>query len=51
DKTVYRAASNLPRTETIEARNLNVEKVLKYKNIMFLQDAFKALEDVFLGSA
>ncbi len=49
DKVIYRAASNLPRTETVEARNLNVEKVLRYKNILFLKDAFNTLEEVFLG--
>jgi len=49
NKIIYRAASNLPRTETIEARNLNVEKVLKYKDLLFIKDAFDTLETTFLG--
>ena len=48
DAVIMKAARNLPNTETLEARNLNTEKVLKFKDVLFLQDAFKTLEEVFL---
>ncbi len=50
DKNLFRATNNLPRTDATEARNLNVEKILKYQDILFLQDAFKTLEDTFLAT-
>ncbi len=48
---VSRAAKNIQYTETVSARNLNTEKVLRYRSVLFVGDAFSALEDTFLKKA
>ncbi|MBU1018371.1 MAG: 50S ribosomal protein L4 [Patescibacteria group bacterium] len=48
NEIIFRAAKNLKFVDTIEARNLNVEKVLKNNDLLFLQEAFKILEETFL---
>lgn len=50
ESVVFRASSNIKHAEAIEARNINVEKVLKYHDLLFLKDSFKTLEDTFLNT-
>lgn len=44
NKAIYRASANLPRVKTLAAQSLNVEDVLKYKNILIDQKAAEQLK-------
>jgi len=48
DPVIFRAARNMKNVETVESRNLNVEKICLHRDILFLQDALKSLETTFL---
>ncbi len=44
NKMLYRASANLPRVKTLAAQSLNVEDVMKYKNILIDQKAAEQLK-------
>lgn len=43
NKTIFRAARNLPKAKVLDSRSLNPQDILKYKNI-FIEE--KAVEDI-----
>jgi large subunit ribosomal protein L4 len=48
DEKLVKSVSNLPKIEVIDARNLNVAAVIKYKNLLITEDAFADIEKTFL---
>lgn len=44
NKAIYRASANLPRVKTLAAQSLNVEDVMKYKNILIDQKAAEQMK-------
>lgn len=48
NENILRATRNMKYANTLEARNINVEEVLKYHDLLFLKDAFQTLEETFL---
>ena len=43
NKNIYRASRNVPRTKSLSGASLNVEDLLKYKNVLLDQ---KAVEEI-----
>ena len=50
DKTIFRASANMKYAKAIDARNLSVEKVMKFEDLLILQDAFETIEKTFLNN-
>jgi large subunit ribosomal protein L4 len=48
DKNIVGSVRNLSKTNVMSANSLNAFDVLKYKNIIFTQDALQEAEKVFL---
>jgi len=48
DENVIRASQNLPKTATIQAKELNVLDILKYKYLIMLQEGLKVIEKTFI---
>lgn len=48
DKLIFRGCANLKYAQAIDARNLSVEKVVKYEDLLILKDAFKTIDETFL---
>jgi len=44
NKTVFRASANIPSVKALNAASLNVEDLLKYRHILFDQDAIAELK-------
>jgi large subunit ribosomal protein L4 len=49
DKKIALAVKNLPQVEAISANSLNIYELLNYKNILFAEEALKAVETTFLN--
>jgi large subunit ribosomal protein L4 len=49
DKLIFKASANLQYTEAIDARNLSVEKVMKFEDLLILKDAFKTIDETFIS--
>ena len=45
---VIKAAKNLPKADTIEARNLNALDLLSYKNLIIEKETIKVIKETFL---
>ncbi|HIE35678.1 MAG TPA: 50S ribosomal protein L4, partial [Candidatus Omnitrophica bacterium] len=48
DEKVILSARNIPKVETIEARNLNVLDLLSFKYLIMPKDSIKIIKDTFL---
>lgn len=48
EKDIVQSAKNLPKTATIEARNLNVLDLLSFKYLVLPKDTIKVIEETFL---
>ena len=48
NEKLIKSVSNLPKIEIIDARNLNVSVVIKYKNLLITEEAFADIEKTFL---
>ncbi|MBU0476555.1 50S ribosomal protein L4 [Patescibacteria group bacterium] len=48
DKNVILAARNIPKVETIEARNLNCLDLLSFKYLLLSKEAIKVIKETFL---
>jgi len=48
---IVRAVKNIPGAKAIEAKNLNVLDLAKYKNIVLLKDSIKVIKETFLHHA
>lgn len=48
EKDVIRAARNIPKTATVEARNLNALDLLSFKYLIVPKDAIKVIKETFL---
>lgn len=48
DDNIIRSASNIPKTEVIEARNLNVLDLLKYKYLLLPKESIKIIKETFV---
>jgi len=48
DKNVVLSARNIPKIETIEARNLNVLDLLSFKYLIMPKDSIKVVKETFL---
>ncbi|OGF30387.1 50S ribosomal protein L4 [Candidatus Falkowbacteria bacterium RIFOXYD2_FULL_35_9] len=47
-KELVKSVKNLPKVDVIEARNLNLLEVVKYKDIVMTEQAIKALDDMIV---
>jgi large subunit ribosomal protein L4 len=45
--TIKRVINNIPKTDVLEARNLNALSIVARKNILILKDAIKVIEKTF----
>jgi len=50
EREIVRAARNIPKTATIEARNLNVLDLLSFKYLIMPKDSVKVIKTTFLKS-
>jgi len=50
DKNIILATRNIPRTDVMEARNLNVLDLLSFKYLMVTKEAIKVIKETFLKS-
>ena len=48
DKNIILSARNIPKTETIEARNLNALDLLSFKYLLMPKDTIKTIKETFL---
>jgi len=48
DKTVIRVTKNIPNTQTVEARNLNVLDLLSFKYLIMPEETIKVIKETFL---
>ena len=48
DKKIVLAARNIPKTATIEARNLNALDLLNYKYLLMSKETIKKIKEIFL---
>ncbi len=48
DKKIVLAARNIPKTTTIEARNLNALDLLNYKYLLMSKETIKKIKEIFL---
>ena len=48
DDNIIRSAYNIPKVEVIEARNLNVLELLKYKYLVLPKDSIKVIKETFV---
>ncbi|MCD6429423.1 50S ribosomal protein L4 [bacterium] len=48
DDNIIRSGANIPKTEVIEARNLNVLDLLKYKYLILPKESIKVIKEVFV---
>mgnify|MGYP001561087392 CR=1 FL=1 len=48
DKKIFLSARNLPKVETLEARNLNAMDLLNYKYLLMPKDSVKTIKETFL---
>jgi len=48
EKNIIKAANNIPKTKTIEARNLNCLDLLSYKHLIFLKESINVIKETFL---
>jgi len=48
DKNIISAARNLPKVETIQARDLNVLDLLSFKYLLVPEDSIKVIKETFL---
>lgn len=48
DKKLILASRNIPKTETIQARDLNVLSLLSFKHVLMLKPSVKKIEEVFV---
>lgn len=48
NELIQKSSNNIPEVKTILANYLNPKDLLQYKHLLFLKDAFKKLESVFL---
>ncbi len=48
DDNIIRSAYNIPRVEVMEARNLNVLELLKYKYLVLPKDSIKVIKETFV---
>ena len=49
--TIERVTKNLPKTDVMEARNLNALDVLARKNLIVIEDAIEVVSNTFKGSS
>lgn len=50
DKNIILATRNIPRTDVMEARNLNVLDLLSFKYLMVTKEAIKVIKETFIKS-
>ena len=50
DKTIEKSSRNLPFVKTIQVNYVNIADLQKYDNILFLEEALKKLEQIFLST-
>ncbi len=48
DDNIIRSAYNIPKVEVMEARNLNVLELLKYKYLVLPKDSIKVIKETFV---
>ncbi len=48
DDNIIRSSYNIPKVEVIEARNLNVLELLKYKYLVLPKDSIKVIKETFV---
>lgn len=48
EKDIIRAANNIPKIKTIEARNLNCLDLLSFKSLLMPKEAIKVIEETFI---
>lgn len=51
EKSIILATRNIPKTQTIEARNLNVLDLLNSKYLLATKETIKTIKEVFLGKS
>ena len=51
DQVIQKSSSNLSNVKTVLASYLNIHDLQKYRTVVILKDAVKALEDTFLTKA
>jgi large subunit ribosomal protein L4 len=48
DENFVKSSRNIPRAKTILVNYINLADLLKFKNIIFVKDATKKMEEIFL---